>query len=54
MDTAMRFEITMRLLFGKKAYQIAGTEANPKHRRDWLQKAVHKLMRAVDVVEGLR
>jgi len=34
MDRGMDFEFTMRLLFGGKAYQIAGTEANPKHRRE--------------------
>lgn len=28
MDRGMQFENTMRLLFGEKAYQIAGTEAN--------------------------
>ena len=44
----MQFENTMRLLFGEKAYQIAGTEANPKHRREWLQKAVRQLLRMVN------
>lgn len=51
MDAGMRFELTMRLLFGDKAYQIAGTEANPKHRREWLQKAARKLMRVADSVD---
>lgn len=51
MDTGMRFELTMRLLFGDKAYQIAGTEANPKHRKEWLQKSVRKLLRLVDGVD---
>lgn len=51
MDTAMRFETTMRLLFGEKAYQIAGTEANPKHRREWLQKAVREMMRVVNTLD---
>ena len=47
MDAAMRFETTMRLLFGEKAYQIAGTEANPKYRREWLQRAVRDILRVV-------
>jgi DNA-binding CsgD family transcriptional regulator len=48
-DTAMRFELTMRLLFGDKAaHQIAGLEADPKRRRAWLQKAIRKLMHLVD------
>lgn len=47
----MQFEITMRLLFGEKAYQIAGTEANPKHRREWLQKAVRKLLRLANTLD---
>ena len=51
MDTAMHFEQTMGLLFGKKAYQIAGQEANPKHRREWLQKAIRKLLREVNALD---
>ena len=51
MDIGMRFEMTMQLLFGEKAYQIAGTEANPKHRRDWLQKAVRELRRVVNSLD---
>ena len=51
MDAGMRFELTMSLLFGDKAYQIAGTEANPIHRREWLQKATRELMRLVDSVD---
>lgn len=48
MDAGMRFEMTICLLFGDKAYKIAGTEANAKHRKEWLQKAVRKLLRVVD------
>ena len=51
MDRGMQFEITMRLLFGEKAYQIAGIEANPKHRREWLQKAVRELLRLVNALD---
>lgn len=47
----MQFENTMRILFGEKAYQIAGTEANPKHRREWLQKALRELLRMVDSLD---
>ncbi len=48
METAMHFEHTMCLLFGKKAYQIAGSEVNPVSRRKWLQKAVRELLRVVN------
>ena len=51
MDRGMLFENTMRFLFGEKAYQIAGTEANPKHRREWLQKAVRELLRMVNSLD---
>jgi len=51
MDKAMDFELTMSLFFGEKAYQIAGQEANPKHRREWLQKAVRKLLRKVNTLD---
>jgi hypothetical protein len=47
----MQFENTMRILFGEKAYQIAGIEANPKYRREWLQKAVRELLRLVDSLD---
>ena len=50
MDTAMHFERTMSLLFGEKAYQIASVEANPKHRREWLQRAIRKLLREVNTL----
>ena len=51
MDTAMHFELTMRLLFGEKAYQIAGSEAHHAHRREWLRKAVRKLLRVVNTLD---
>lgn len=51
MDTGIHFEITMRLLFGETAYQIASTESNPKHRREWLQKSVRRLLRLVDSLD---
>jgi hypothetical protein len=51
MDTGMHFETTMRLLFGEKAYQIAGTEANPKHRREWLQRAVRELLCTINTLD---
>jgi len=48
MDTGMEFEVAMRLLFGEKAYHIAGSELNPASRREWLQKPVRKLLRVVN------
>lgn len=48
MDTGMEFELAMRLLFGNKAYHIAGSESHPASRREWLQKAVRKLLRVVN------
>ena len=52
MDRGMDFELTMRLLFGDKAYQIAGTEANPRHRREWLQKSVRELLRVTNALDA--
>ena len=52
MDHGMDFELTMSLLFGDKAYQIAGTEANPKHRREWLQKSVRELLRVTNALDA--
>lgn len=51
MGRAMDFEITMRLLFGDRAYHIADLELNQKHRRDWLQKSIKKLRKQVDKVD---
>lgn len=51
MDRGMQFENAMRLLFGEKAYQIASTEANPKHRREWLQRTLRQLLRMVDSLD---
>ena len=48
MDTSMDFELTMRMLFGDKAYQIASQEAHPTHRRKWIGKAVKQLLRDAD------
>ena len=51
METAMNFEHTMCFLFGDKAYQTAGQEANPKHRSEWLQKAIRMLTRTVNELD---
>src|SRR5437773_1221488 len=51
MDTAMHFEWTMKLFFGERADQIAGQQANPRHRREWIQKALKRLMRIVDTMD---
>lgn len=48
MDAAMDFELTTRLLFGDKAYQIADQHGSTKSRRDWLMKAIKMLTREVD------
>jgi hypothetical protein len=48
MDAPMQFELTMRLLFGERAYHIASSHGHPAHRRGWLQKAVRKLQRIVN------
>lgn len=48
MDTAMDFEITMRILFGKKADRIASCEANLTRRKAWLQKAIRKLTKTIN------
>ena len=47
----MQFERTMMLLFGDDAYQIASQEANPTHRRQWLQKGIKKLIRVVNTLD---
>lgn len=51
MDTAMEFEITMRLLFGEKAYHIADEHGSTKGRRAWLTKALRRFTREVDALE---
>jgi hypothetical protein len=51
MDRGMDFELTMRHLFGDKAYQIAGTEVIPKHHSKWLQKTVRELLRLTNVLD---
>lgn len=48
MDSAMEFELTMRLLFGNRAYQIAGSVTHPTYRREWLKKAIKRLTRVVN------
>ncbi len=44
---ALEFEHAMMLLFGDKAYQIAGQETNPTRRRRWLNKAIFTLSKEV-------
>jgi len=48
MDTAYDFELTMRLLFGDKAYHIASSQDSPSQRRKWVQKSIRKLMLIVN------
>jgi hypothetical protein len=47
----MDFEISMRLLFGEKAYHIADQHGSTKGRRAWLTKAIRMLMREVDALD---
>ena len=51
MDVAMDFEITMRLLFGEKAYHIADQHGSTKGRRAWLTKAIEMLTREIDTLD---
>lgn len=51
MDTAMEFEITMRLLFGEKAYHIADEHGSAKGRRKWMTKALRLFTREVDALD---
>ncbi|MHB8765330.1 MAG: hypothetical protein ACYDA8_13505 [Deferrisomatales bacterium] len=51
MDRPMLFELTARLFYGDKAYQIAGQEANPAHRRQWLAKIAKTIIKRLDAVE---
>ncbi|MGH8122727.1 MAG: hypothetical protein ACREPT_08120 [Rudaea sp.] len=41
----------MRLLFGDQAHQIASQEANPTHRRQWLQKCLKELLRKINKLD---
>ena len=52
MDTAMQFELTMRLLFGERAYHIASSHNNEVHRRQWLQKANREIERRVNRLDS--
>ena len=51
MDTAMEFELAMRMLFGDKAYHIAAQHGNSSARREWLTKALRHLERDVDTLD---
>lgn len=45
MDLGMDFEVTMRLVFGDKAYHIAGQNFDTKARSQWLRRWVKALLR---------
>lgn len=51
MDTAMDFEMTMRLLFGERAYHIADEHGSVQGRRSWLAKAMQLLTQEVDKLD---
>ena len=50
-DHGMRFERTLMLFFGDKAYQTAGQSATPKNRRQWLHRILKLVMKTVDKIE---
>ncbi len=49
MGTGYRFEQAMKLLFGKKADDIAGSESTD--RKKWLQNAVRKLQQVINTLD---
>jgi hypothetical protein len=51
LDYSMHFEHTMMQFFGDKAYQIAGQASNLRSVREWLEKAVRKMMKDVIKIE---
>jgi len=50
-DVGMDFEMTMRLLFGQRAYHIAGEAMHPPSRRQWLREALRKIMVIVNKLD---
>jgi len=50
-DVGMRFEMTLRLLFGHDAYQTASVESSSRGRCKWLRKAVKKLTQIVNSLD---
>ena len=47
----MLFETTIRIFLGDKAYQIAEQVHNEKHRQEWYQKALKKVILKVQEIE---
>ncbi len=47
----MKFEMTMRLFFGNKAYHIAGQERTAKYRAEWLAKIGKVLLKHIDEID---
>ncbi len=47
----MKFEMTVRLFFGDKAYQIAGQERTAKYRAEWLAKIGKVLLKQIDEID---
>ncbi len=47
----MKFELTMRLFFGEKAYGIAGEANSPTSRRRWVKKVLDHLEREIQPIE---
>ena len=47
----MLFETTIRTFLGDKAYHIAGQVHNEKHRKEWYQKVLKKIIAKVQKIE---
>jgi len=54
MDPAyeMLFETTIRAFLGDKAYHIAGQVHNVKHRKEWYEKALKKIIGRVQDIDS--
>jgi hypothetical protein len=50
--TVMDFEHAMWLLFGKEAYGIASLEEDPSSRREWLLKAIKRLIKEATHIDS--
>lgn len=51
-ERGMAFELVVRRFLGKRrAYGIAGQEANEKHRKEWLRKTGDRISREIDDID---
>ena len=51
MPQSMQFEITMRQIFGDKAYLIAGQFGNSEARNSWLRKALKRTLERINEID---